>query len=125
METNSERIDKFLWSVRLFKTRNIAAEACKNKKVSINGTFVKPSFTVSKGNVFELKVPPAYRRYKIVQVLSNRVGAKLVQDYIEDITPDEIRAQLELNQEHVKLQRDRGTGRPTKKDRRDLNSFFE
>ena len=123
-QKSEERIDKFLWSVRLYKTRNKAAEACKDKKLTIDGSHVKPSRTVSIGNEFKVKNPPAYRSYKVLQVLSTRVGAKLVADYIEEITPPEIIAELELAQENIRLQRDRGTGRPTKKDRRDLNDFF-
>lgn len=125
MSKEQERIDKFLWSVRLFKTRSKASEACKSKAVLIDDMPVKSSRTVKTGEIFKIKYPPIYREYKIIQILSNRVGAKLVENYITEITSKEELHKLEIAIQNIALQRDRGTGRPTKKDRRDLNSFFE
>lgn len=124
-EQNSERADKFLWSVRLFKTRSKAAEACKKKQVMIGDVFVKPSRMMSEGEIFKIKHPPVYKSYKINKIIHKRVGAKLVIDAITEITPQEILDTLEVINKNISLQRDRGTGRPTKKDRRDLKNFFE
>lgn len=121
----TERIDKFLWAVRLFKTRNKAADACKNKKILIDDSPIKPSRMVAVGDKIKVKIPPAYREFRIDQVLTNRVGAKLVQEYLTEITPPEILSEFEVYNEHQRMQRDRGTGRPTKKDRRDINRFFD
>lgn len=125
MKEASERADKFLWAVRLFKTRGKAAEACKNKQVMLGDIVVKPSRMLQAGDEFKIKHPPVYKVYRIKQMLRNRVGAKLVQDYIENITPQEYLDTLDVINKNVALQRDRGTGRPTKKDRRDLTEFFD
>lgn len=125
MNKEQERIDKFLWSVRLFKTRSKASEACKSKIVLMDDLPVKSSRTVKVGETFKIKNPPIYREYKIIQILGNRVGAKLVENYISEITSKEELNKLEIANQNIALQREKGTGRPTKKDRRDLNSFFE
>lgn len=125
MNKEQERIDKFLWSVRLFKTRSKASEACKSKDVLMDDLPVKSSRTVKAGETFKIKNPPIYREYKIIQILGNRVGAKLVENYISEITSKEELNKLEIANQNIALQREKGTGRPTKKDRRDLNSFFE
>ncbi|MCF6183030.1 MAG: RNA-binding S4 domain-containing protein [Bacteroidales bacterium] len=125
MTNPTERTDKFLWAVRLYKTRNKAAEACKKKLVSIGDTFLKPSRLVQIGDEFKIKHPPVFRIYRIKQILHNRVEAKLVQDYIEEITPKEYLDTLDIINKNTALNRERGTGRPTKKDRRDLQNFFE
>ncbi len=125
MSNPTERIDKFIWAVRLYKTRSKAAEACKKKLVSIEDTFLKPSRTIQKGDEFKIKQPPVFRIYRIKQILHNRVGAKLVQDYLEEITPKEYLDTLDIINKKTALNRERGTGRPTKKDRRDLEDFFE
>jgi ribosome-associated heat shock protein Hsp15 len=125
MSSENERIDKFLWSVRLFKTRTNAADACKSKQVLINDLPVKSSRTVTVGDIFKVKQVPIYREFKIIKILNNRVGAKLVAEYIEEITSEAELQKLKFSQENVNLIRDRGTGRPTKKDRRDLSGFFD
>lgn len=125
MKEAIERADKFLWAVRLYKTRSKAAEACKNKQVMIGDIIVKSSRNLKEGDEFKIKYPPVYKVYKIKQILHNRVGAKLVTDYIEEITPEEYLQTIEVINKNIALQRDRGTGRPTKKDRRDLKDFFE
>ncbi len=125
MNEASERADKFLWSVRLFKTRAMATEACEKKQVIVNDITIKPSRQLKGGEVFKVKHPPIYRIYKIKQILHNRVGAVQVPEYLEEITPKEDIETLELINKSVFLKRDRGTGRPTKKDRRDLQGYFE
>ena len=119
------RIDKYLWTVRLFKTRNVAADACKSGKVLINETTLKPSREVKPGVEFQIKRPPLIYSYKIKEFPKSRVGAKLVPDYLEDLTPQE-----ELNKlEHIKggMQsiREKGSGRQTKKDRRTIDGYFD
>jgi len=125
MSEPTERADKFLWNVRLFKTRTMATEACEKKQVIVNDVTVKPSRQLKVGEVFKIKHPPIYRIYRIKQMLHNRVGAPLVSEYLEEITPKEDIETLELINKSVFLKRDRGTGRPTKKDRRDLKGYFE
>ena len=124
-EQNSERADKFLWSVRLYKTRSKAAEACKKKQVMLGDIFVKPSRMMQEGDEFKIKHPPVYKTYKIDKILHKRVGAKLVQDYITETTPQDFLDTLDVINKNISLQRQRGTGRPTKKDSRDLKNFFE
>ncbi|MFI3297519.1 MAG: RNA-binding S4 domain-containing protein [bacterium] len=119
------RIDKFLWSVRLFKTRSLAAEACKKGKVLIEGTEMKPSRMVHIGDIIQLRQPPVIFSYRVLQLAQNRMGAKLVPDYLENITPQDQLQVLELMKLEQKNGRARGEGRPTKKDRRDLESLFE
>ncbi len=121
MESNSVRIDKFLWAVRLFKTRSQAAEACKKAKVLINNMPVKPSREINTGDVFELKKSPVLYKYRIKELLKNRVGAKLVTNYLEDITPPEELIKLEIDKNMPYLKREAGSGRPTKKERRDID----
>ena len=124
MSNPTERIDKFLWAVRLYKTRSKAAEACKKKLVIIDNAFLKPSRAIQQGDEFKIKHPPVFRIYRVKQILHNRVGAKLVQDYLEEITPKDYLDTLDVINKKVSLDRDRGTGRPTKKERRDLEDFF-
>ena len=118
------RADKFLWSVRLYKTRKLAVDACKNKKVLINDIPIKASRVINAGDVFKIKNPPEYREYKVVQTLSNRVGAKLVTEYLKEITPQNIIDIIKLANTGTGIYRQSGTGRPTKKDRRDLKDYF-
>lgn len=129
MEKQKEvRIDKFLWSVRLFKTRSLASDACKKGWVLINNQTVKPSRTINIHEIISVKNDFIFRQYKIIQLLYNRVGAKLVADYIEDITPEEELFKLKVFKEFDnfgKVKRERGAGRPTKKERRDLENYFE
>lgn len=120
----SVRIDKFLWSVRLFKTRSFAAEACKKGRVTMGGMPVKTSRVVKVGDVLEIRVPPIIRSFKVLALADNRMGAKLVPGFIEDVTPADVLAVLEMSQLAQASGRQRGTGRPTKKERRDLDDFF-
>lgn len=117
------RIDKYLWSIRIFKTRALASEACKKNKVLINDMSVKPSRSVAPGEVIQVKKVPVNYYYKVLVPIQKRVGAKLVADSMEDITPQEELDKLKLKDDFF-VTRDRGTGRPTKKDRRDLDSLL-
>ncbi|WP_291855584.1 RNA-binding S4 domain-containing protein [Marinilabilia sp.] len=121
--TESVRIDKYLWAVRLFKTRSLAAEACKKGRVTIDEQPVKSSRVIRRGDIICIKVPPAVKTYKVLDLSEKRMGAKLVPDYLEDITPKEELDLLEMARMTQKLSRPRGTGRPTKKDRRDLDNL--
>lgn len=119
------RIDKFLWEVRLFKTRSLAAEACKKGHVTINGQQVKSSREIKEGEQFSLRKAPVTYTYKVLGLPTGRIGAKLVPDYIRDITTPEMLELLEVLRIDQANNRARGTGRPTKKERRDLEEFFE
>lgn len=119
------RIDKYLWTVRLFKTRSLAAEACKNGRVLINELPTKPSRELKEGDEFWIKNPPIFMRYQVKAMPKSRVGAKLVPDYLIHVTPEPDLEQLKLIREAKNQFRDKGTGRPTKKDRRELDDFLE
>jgi ribosome-associated heat shock protein Hsp15 len=112
------RIDKFLWSVRIYKTRSIASDECRKGRIVINNIQVKPSRAVIKGEIITVKKPPVNFSYRVIEPIENRVGAKLVENFIEDLTPDEEKAKLETGQSGGTIYRDKGTGRPTKKERR-------
>lgn len=118
------RIDKWLWAARIFKTRTIAAEACKKGRVTINSAQVKASRMIKPGDVIEVRKPPIVYSFKVLQAIEKRVGAKLVKDVLEDVTPREQYEILELSKISGFVNRAKGTGRPTKKDRRDLENFF-
>ena len=119
------RVDKWLWTMRLFKTRSIAAEACKKGRVFINGVALKPSHLVRVGDVIQVKRPPVIFSYKIIDITNNRVEPKLVENFMTQVTS---RDQLELL-EMLKLDkanaRAKGLGRPTKKERRSLDEFID
>ena len=114
----SARIDKWLWAARIFKTRSLAADACKNSRVTINGTNVKPSHIVKCGETVSVKKPPITYSFKILQCIEKRVGAKLIQDIYENVTDPKQYEILEMSRISGFVDRARGTGRPTKKDRR-------
>lgn len=117
------RIDKWLWAVRLYKTRTLAAAACKRGQVMMNGVTLKPSRTVREGDVVSVRKPPVTYTFRVRQAIEKRVGAKLVSDVLENITPREQYEILELSRISGFIDRARGTGRPTKKERRDLDEF--
>lgn len=117
------RIDKWLWSVRIFKTRSLATEAIKKKQVAINGVYVKPSRIVKLGEIVEVRKPPITRVYKVLGLLGTRLSASLVTDFVEDITPEQEIDQLVMARMVKTAQRERGEGRPTKKERRDIERF--
>ena len=116
------RIDKYLWSVRVYKTRSLATEACKKGKVMIGDMPVKPSRSIEEGEVVQVKKPPVVHSYRVLAPLQKRVGAKLVPDYMEDVTPQKELDKLKL-QDDFFVKRDRGAGRPTKKERRLLDKL--
>jgi ribosome-associated heat shock protein Hsp15 len=112
-----------MWATRIFKTRTIAVEACKKNRVMINDVAVKPSRMIKSGDVIQVRKPPIIYSFKVLDLTQNRVGAKLVPRYLENITTPEQYEILELQTISGFVDRARGTGRPTKKDRRDLDSF--
>ncbi|MBQ9882988.1 MAG: RNA-binding S4 domain-containing protein [Bacteroidaceae bacterium] len=117
------RLDKWLWAVRIFKTRSIAADACKKGRVSLNGTQVKASHSVKVNDIVQVRKPPITYSFKVLQAIEKRVGAKLVPQMMENVTtPDQLEL-LEMSKISGFVDRAKGTGRPTKKDRRDLDEF--
>jgi len=119
------RIDKWLWAARIFKTRTIAAEACKKGRISIAGSHLKASRTVKPGDIIEVRKSPITWSFKILQAIDHRVGAKLVSDVFENVTPPEQLEILELSKVGGFVDRAKGTGRPTKKDRRVLEVYTD
>ncbi len=122
---DTARIDKWLWASRIFKTRSLAANACKNGRVTINGVNVKPSHMVKTGETVSVKKPPVTYSFKILQCIEQRVGAKLIPDIYENVTDSKQYEILEMNRISGFIDRARGTGRPTKKERRSLDAFIE
>ncbi len=119
------RIDKWLWAVRIFKTRSIASEACKKGRVMIGNVTVKPSRTIRRGDIVQVRKPPVIFSFKVLDLTDKRMGTKLVPQYMENITSSDQYEILELNKISGFIDRQRGTGRPTKKERRDLEQFTE
>ena len=119
------RVDKWLWAVRVFKTRSIATDACKKGRISIAGVTVKPSRAIRVGEVITVRKPPIEYSFRVVQLLGSRVGAKRVAEFMENVTPREQYELLELQRVSGFVDRAKGLGRPTKKDRRDLDQFAE
>lgn len=117
------RIDKWLWAARIFKTRSLATAACKKGQISMRGAQLKPSRTVKEGDVVEVRKPPVTYSFRVKQPIEKRVGAKMLPDILENITPPEQYELLEMNRISGFVDRARGTGRPTKKDRRSLEEF--
>ncbi len=119
------RVDKWLWAIRVFKTRSIATDAVRKGRVMIDDLPVKPSRVLKVGDVVQVRKSPITYRYRVLKLAEKRMGAKLVSDYMEDITPQTELEILEVQKNMGWFQRERGTGRPTKKERRDLDNFFE
>jgi ribosome-associated heat shock protein Hsp15 len=118
------RIDKWLWAVRIFKTRSQATEACKKGRISIGPLPVKASRELQQGEVVKVKVHPITRSFRVLALAEKRMSAKLAVDFVEDITPPEELELLDVQKNMNWNIRERGTGRPTKKNRRDLDDFF-
>lgn len=118
------RLDKWLWAVRVFKTRSDAAEACRTNKVSVNGSPAKPSRDVKAGDVVSVKRLPVVYSFRVLDLVSSRQPAKNVYIYAENVTPQEELDKLTVPKETVFVSRDRGMGRPTKKDRREMDSLL-
>lgn len=122
---DSVRLDKYLWAIRVFKTRSEATDACNGNKVKIGGVNAKPSKPVKPGDVLEIRKGSALFSYRILKLTESRMGAQLVPDFAEDLTPESERAKLHAPRETIVLQRDRGAGRPTKRDRRQLEEMMD
>jgi ribosome-associated heat shock protein Hsp15 len=119
------RIDKWLWAVRLYKTRSLASEACKKGKVLVQNVQVKPSRVVKVGDIIQIKRNPVLYSFKVLALAQNRMNAKLVPEFMENVTtPDQLEL-IELGKIASQTGRARGAGRPTKKERRDMEDFFE
>lgn len=125
MAKSEERIDKWLWAVRIFKTRTIATEACKKGRVMVGDTVVKPSRVIKVDDVIKVRKPPVTYSFRVKALTENRLGAKLVPDYMENITPKSEFDLLEIVKISGFVDRRKGMGRPTKRDSRELNRFKE
>jgi ribosome-associated heat shock protein Hsp15 len=119
------RIDKYLWAIRVFKTRTDATDACKGGKVKVGTVNAKPSRAVAPGEIITVRKGVATFTYRVIQLVDHRLGAKLVPDYAENLTPEEEINKLKAPVETFFVTRDRGTGRPTKKDRRALEQIWD
>lgn len=118
----SVRIDKYLWAVRIFKTRTIATDACRKGRVTMSDAPAKPSRMVTTGDIIQVRRAPVTHSYRVLDPIEKRVGAKIVHNYVEDITPEEEIKKLK-QQDDFFVRRDRGAGRPTKKERRLLDNL--
>lgn len=118
------RIDKWLWAMRLFKTRSIAADACKKGKIMMSGQNLKPSRTIKVGDIIQIRKSPIIYSFRVLALTENRLGAKLVPEYMENVTTPDQYELLEITKISGFINRNKGTGRPTKKDRRDLDEFL-
>lgn len=121
---NKVRIDKWLFAVRLYKTRSLAANECIKGRVMVDDMPIKPSREVNVGDKIQIKRPPIIRTYLVLDLAEKRMGAKLTDAFVKDITPSEQLEILEVQKHMSWFKRDKGTGRPTKRDRRELDDFF-
>jgi ribosome-associated heat shock protein Hsp15 len=119
------RLDKYLWAVRVFKTRSDAADAIRNNRVLVNDAYAKPSREVKEGDIISVKKMPVTYRYKVLELVSSRQGAKNVPQYCLNITPQEELDKLTVPRETIFVFRERGTGRPTKKERREIDALMD
>lgn len=119
------RVDKWLWAARIYKTRSLAADACKNSRVTINGVNVKPSHTIKVGEVISVKKSPVVYSFRVLKCIEQRVGAKLLPEVYENVTDPKQYELLEMSRISGFVDRARGTGRPTKKERRALDAFVD
>ena len=119
------RLDKYLWAIRVFKTRSDAADACRSGKVRVNDWEAKPSREVRVGDMLEVRKGPVHYRYQVLGILEQRVAAKNLAPYVLDTTPPEELAKVQKPNETLLGWRDRGTGRPTKKERRDIDRLMD
>lgn len=119
------RLDKYLWAVRVFKTRSDAADAIRNNRVLVNDAYAKPSREVKQGDVISVKKMPVTYQYKVLELVSSRQGAKNVPTFCLNITPQEELDKLQTPRETIFVFRERGTGRPTKKERREIDALMD
>jgi len=117
------RIDKFLWAVRLYKTRSIASDECRKGRIIIREVQVKPSRIILRDEIILVKKPPVNYTFRVIEPIENRVSAKIAGQYIEDLTPETEKAKLDISKSAGTGHRLRGTGRPTKKERRLIDKF--
>lgn len=122
---NEVRIDKWMWATRIFKSRSIAVDACKKNRVMIGGVNAKPSRMIKVGEIIQVRKPPIVYSFKVLALTERRMGAKLVPEYLENVTPPDQYEILEMNKISGFVNRAKGMGRPTKKDRRELDNFAE
>ena len=122
---NEVRIVKWMWATRIFKTRTIAAEACKKGRIMIGGVTIKPSRMIKVGDVIQVRKPPITYSFKVLALAENRMGAKLVPQYLENVTPPEQYELIEMIRISGFVNRAKGEGRPTKRDGRELKKFTE
>lgn len=123
MKDEDIRIDKWLWAIRVYKTRSLAADACKNGRVRLNDALAKPARTIKIGDIIEVRKSPIFYKYEVKELLKSRVGAKLVDQYYTDLTPQQEIIKLDMVKANLGGYRDRGTGRPTKKERRLIDDW--
>ena len=119
------RIDKFLWAVRIYKTRSIASDECRKGRIFINNNQVKPSRIITKNEIITVKKPPVIYTYRVTEPVENRVSAKLAGMFVEDLTTGEEKAKLDIRQSVGTVYRDKGSGRPTKRERRVIDKLKE
>lgn len=118
------RVDKFLWGIRMYKTRSLSTKMCKQNRVKVAGEIVKPAKEIKEGDIVSAKKHGVWFSFKVLVPLNKRVGAKLVEDYARDVTDPEELEKLRVIQTRFQQERPKGTGRPTKKDRRELEDFM-
>lgn len=119
------RIDKYLWSVRIYKTRSDAADACKLNRVLVGGAYCKPSYEVKIGDILSIKKTPVTYTFRVLEFVTSRQGAKNVPQYIENLTPQSELDKLHPPRETIFISRERGSGRPTKKERREIDALMD
>ena len=122
-EKHTTRIDKWLWAVRIFKTRSLASDACAGGKIKIDGTAVKASRNIVQNDIVQVRKGVVKYLYKVLKIAEKRMGAKLVQDFLEDMTPEEELAKLQSAHKQPIQTREKGQGRPTKKERRVMDKM--
>lgn len=121
---DSTRLDKYLWSIRVFKTRSEATDACRGGKILVNGQDAKPSREIKAGDIILARKGPVQYQYKVLQPIDRRQGAALVAQYAQNLTPESELAKLHAPHESFFVTRDRGAGRPTKKERRQMDTLY-
>lgn len=122
---DSVRIDKYLWAIRVFKTRSDATDACNGNKVQIGGVNAKPSKAVKAGDLITVRKGAVLYSYKVISTTENRMGAPLVPQYAENLTPESELEKLHAPAETFFVRRERGSGRPTKKERREMDALWD
>lgn len=121
--SDTARLDKWLWASRIYKTRTIAIDACKNGRITKTGVRLKPSHQIKVGDIIDVRKPPITYSFRIKQAIEKRIGAKLVPEILENVTAPEQYELLEMSRISGFVNRAKGTGRPTKRDRRKLDDF--